>query len=222
MQVPDTFDPVQHPEICGKHIRMGGFRHQADGGFQLGNTFRHRGRGRSVGLGYAFFDNSVVGTEHCNRAFIDRNLLRSRETRDFYYDIFQFPKPVQGLRNAVPVRPGAVHGFSIGRQDFRIPARKKCAAGFSFRFGHFGEHTSFEPCSLRDFRKTSSDIGSCVCPVRNRTERAVFDAFFGIPEVSAAALAEHVQRAVTEQTVEGIRVLYRMAGEIRTGAVLEK
>ena len=58
--------------------------------------------------------------------------------------------------------------------------------------------------------------------MRNRTERAVFDAFFGIPEVSAAALAEHVQRAVTEQTVEGIRVLYRMAGEIRTGAVLEK
>ena len=90
------------------------------------------------------------------------------------------------------------------------------------RFEHGGDIYTHK--GVLDFSASINPLGMPPASVEAIREHAAhFDVY---PDREyrelRAALAEHVQRAVTEQTVEGIRVLYRMAGEIRTGAVLEK
>lgn len=52
--------------------------------------------------------------------------------------------------------------------------------------------------------------------------RAVLYSFFGIGEIASAGAAKAVQRAITEQAVEGIGIGTGVAGEILTIPVLEK
>ena len=58
--------------------------------------------------------------------------------------------------------------------------------------------------------------------VGTETVGAVFDAIGQIAETAATAIPQSVQRTVTKQTVEGIRIRPRMTGEIFTFPVLKK
>ena len=55
-----------------------------------------------------------------------------------------------------------------------------------------------------------------VFSVRHHTVCAVFYTLFSISEISSAAFSEEIQRTVTEQTVEIVRVCLLVTGEILT------
>lgn len=80
----------------------------------------------------------------------------------------------------------------------------------------------FSFCQFRDFRKPLDDQFIIFRNVRHQASGAVLDAVFQIAEISTAALPEGVKRAVTEQTVEMLRVRSRMAGKELTFPVAEE
>ena len=55
-----------------------------------------------------------------------------------------------------------------------------------------------------------------------QTIGAVLHAVFRIAEIAAAPVAQCIQRAVTEKTVEIVRVCTFMAGEIFAGSILKE
>ena len=56
----------------------------------------------------------------------------------------------------------------------------------------------------------------------NQAARAVFDALFGIGKVTAAAIAQGIQRAITKQATEGFRIGIFMARKILALLMLKK
>jgi hypothetical protein len=58
--------------------------------------------------------------------------------------------------------------------------------------------------------------------VRDQTGAAVLNAVFGVAKISAAVSVQHIEGAVAEKTVEAVRAVGFVAGEVLAFAVAKK
>ena len=83
------------------------------------------------------------------------------------------------------------------------------AAGPSLLLQFFRSHF----CDLQNVAVLAHDVGIVVSLVGNHAVAAVLDPVLGVLEVTAAFILQRVQRTVTEQTVEVVRILGLVTGE---------
>ncbi len=77
-------------------------------------------------------------------------------------------------------------------------------------------------CNLHDLIVFACDVPKIVPLVGKAAFAAVFYALFCIAEISAALVAQGIQRTVAEQAVEIFRVICLMAGEVFAVLMAEK
>ena len=75
---------------------------------------------------------------------------------------------------------------------------------------------------LQHFPQLSANVAVILPAMGTQAEGTVLDSLFVIPEAAAAILPQGVQRTITEQAAEPLRVRAWMAGEILTFPVLKK
>ena len=77
-------------------------------------------------------------------------------------------------------------------------------------------------CQFQHFPHFLANGGITFPPVGPQAGGTIFDTAFCISEISAAAVAQTIQRTVAKQAAEGCRVCRLMAGKIFTFSVLKK
>ena len=79
-----------------------------------------------------------------------------------------------------------------------------------------------QPGNFRDLLEFANDIRIAFAVVGQHAGAAILDAAFRVAEVAAAAVLERIERAITEKTVECLRIRVGMARKVGAGRVPEK
>lgn len=86
----------------------------------------------------------------------------------------------------------------------------------------FLTQNSLFSCQLHELLVFPRDVFICSPAVRNHAAATVLNSVFKVSKITPAFIAQRIQRAVAEQTVKIIFVLYIMAWEVFTFPMAEK